>query len=438
MTRCTIPYRCTCTSRRLTIDHPPSTTPIVSTIEGQTTMTNRMPDTDETTVPRPTLFRRVSFTRRTARRSSLTGDSSSSSRNDGLFPFRRNDRQEPSSKSPREEVCDSMRMDALTGLQMPTPGYEGRAVGRNCSFTEGRVHRLPQRSQSSNGMPAITRTLPCRSQSSDGAPSAMFAKRTLPRHAPFRSGSSDLQDMAQLAFERQSLPHETQNARAVVSKAAHQQSPPRCDAHKGEFDFKSGSKDGTRQRPIITHQRCSLRRGIEQEYSSDGTPQRQAPSRAKSAPMAPYDSTHCPRGGRRRDVQRSSGTTSAGPNPSRPANDVHDSLSIEISPGVMARLRGAQETYQAVKNDLYIPTTCQGCQTDVCCIIDASYLLCPKCKSVCPIEGGNPDIPGGGIGLGFTLEDLRIWQAEILDGRSRDSQQSSNNVPTRSRRQSMW
>ena len=104
-------------------------------------------------------------------------------------------------------------------------------------------------------------------------------------------------------------------------------------------------------------------------------------------------------------------------------------LLIEISPGVAARVCGAKETYQAVENDFYRPATCQICQSDVCCILDASYLLCPKCRSVSPLEGGNTD-GDLTIGMGFTMDQLQTWQSEILATRSagQHASQSRSNL----------
>ena len=86
---------------------------------------------------------------------------------------------------------------------------------------------------------------------------------------------------------------------------------------------------------------------------------------------------------------------------------------IEIAPGITARLRGAKETYACVENDFYLPVTCFCCSTDLCCIMDANYVLCPQCRVVSPIEGCS-DGSDGGVGLGFTFDDLRQWQYEIL------------------------
>lgn len=89
---------------------------------------------------------------------------------------------------------------------------------------------------------------------------------------------------------------------------------------------------------------------------------------------------------------------------------------IEIAPGIWARLRGAKETWSAVENDFFMPTTCFCCTTDIFCIMDANYVICPVCKVVSPMEGcAKPGGFDGGVGLGFTMDDLLKWQGEILE-----------------------
>ena len=234
--------------------------------------------------------------------------------------------------------------------------------------------------------------------------------------------------MAQEAFERQTLPAENSHISLLdMSLSAHRPTAPVRES---------------RRLSESNHERV-----------------RRPPNRTKSAPMQ-HQEAHNPsrtvRAGRRRDELRPHHSSDpvyrpeivrpvpmsipAAEQPPQPlplqrrprsssvSTDSHrdmKSLSIEVSPGVVARLRGARETYQAVENDFYRPTICQACQADVCCIMDASYLLCPMCRSVSPIEGGSTDIATGGVGLGFTLDDLRTWQAKILASRSRGQRRRS-------------
>ena len=82
---------------------------------------------------------------------------------------------------------------------------------------------------------------------------------------------------------------------------------------------------------------------------------------------------------------------------------------ITISPGVKARIRGAKETHDCVKMDFYVTTSCYDCGLQIYCIADASYVLCPQCMTVSPIEIRKRRRDGG-VGIGFTHADLCQWQ----------------------------
>jgi hypothetical protein len=93
------------------------------------------------------------------------------------------------------------------------------------------------------------------------------------------------------------------------------------------------------------------------------------------------------------------------PSPSQPT--------IEISPGVHVRLRGADETWKAIENDYYMPAECACCESTIFCIQNADYVLCPDCRVVSRMEGISSHGIGG-VGLGFKYEDLARWQDAIL------------------------
>lgn len=84
-----------------------------------------------------------------------------------------------------------------------------------------------------------------------------------------------------------------------------------------------------------------------------------------------------------------------------------------IAPGVTARLRGAAETLAAVAADCYTLATCWVCQTNLGCVANAAYVLCPACRSVSPLQVDD-NYSVDGVGLGFTLEQLQMWQCEIV------------------------
>ena len=99
---------------------------------------------------------------------------------------------------------------------------------------------------------------------------------------------------------------------------------------------------------------------------------------------------------------------------------------IEIAPGVHLRLRGAEETWRAIESDFYMPSQCVVCAWTIFGIQDADFVLCPNCRVVSPMEGSQGyregdegGEGGGGVGLGFTLEDLANWQEEIAIQRRR-------------------
>lgn len=85
---------------------------------------------------------------------------------------------------------------------------------------------------------------------------------------------------------------------------------------------------------------------------------------------------------------------------------------IEIAPGTTTPLLGAADTWKAVAHDNYVPTSCVGCNMEICCILSASCVLCPSCKTVSPLDCG--DATAGSVGLGFTLDDLLTIQNEIM------------------------
>jgi hypothetical protein len=88
---------------------------------------------------------------------------------------------------------------------------------------------------------------------------------------------------------------------------------------------------------------------------------------------------------------------------------------IEVAPGEFMRLRGAHETWKAIQNDFYLPCACICCELTLFCIQDATYVLCPECQVVNPLE--KIDGYDGGVGLGFTMEELAEWQNDIVTNR---------------------
>jgi hypothetical protein len=90
--------------------------------------------------------------------------------------------------------------------------------------------------------------------------------------------------------------------------------------------------------------------------------------------------------------------------------------SIQIAPGQFLRLRGADETWKAVRCDFYKPCECSHCWTTIFCMNDVDYVLCPICREVSPVPRDDDAAmthAKGGVGLGFTMQNLAKWQADI-------------------------
>jgi hypothetical protein len=101
------------------------------------------------------------------------------------------------------------------------------------------------------------------------------------------------------------------------------------------------------------------------------------------------------------------------PMPPPPPPPPSSQPTIEISPGVYERLRGADETWEAIKDDFYMPAECICCESTIFCIQNADYVLCPECRVVSRMESLSYHGMGG-VGLGFKYEDLARWQDAIL------------------------
>jgi len=86
---------------------------------------------------------------------------------------------------------------------------------------------------------------------------------------------------------------------------------------------------------------------------------------------------------------------------------------VEISPGFRVRLRGAAETRDCIAMDLFTPSLCFACNLDMFCIQDACYVLCPSCRVVNPVSCVDRNFSSGGLGLGFTFEELASIKRDL-------------------------
>ena len=82
---------------------------------------------------------------------------------------------------------------------------------------------------------------------------------------------------------------------------------------------------------------------------------------------------------------------------------------LEIEPGLLLPLRGAEETVKAIKSGFVEKVSCQACENELYCIADATFCVCPDCKCVFAVSGAtlfdtsktHKLYPGGSVGLGF-------------------------------------
>jgi hypothetical protein len=108
---------------------------------------------------------------------------------------------------------------------------------------------------------------------------------------------------------------------------------------------------------------------------------------------------------RQQSLRRSSIDSVCKPSSNHQDDDAHKELpKIEIFPGFSTRLRGAEETWKSIEEGDYLPVTCLTCTMNLCCILDADYVICPICDSVTPmIENPSGE---GGVGLGISGDDV--------------------------------
>jgi hypothetical protein len=87
-------------------------------------------------------------------------------------------------------------------------------------------------------------------------------------------------------------------------------------------------------------------------------------------------------------------------------------LEVEVAPGVFLPLHGSQETLSSMQEGQLVSCACFACTLTIMCVPQASYVLCPDCRVVSPVErSADPTITklaatlSGGVGLGMKLEE---------------------------------
>jgi hypothetical protein len=89
-------------------------------------------------------------------------------------------------------------------------------------------------------------------------------------------------------------------------------------------------------------------------------------------------------------------------------------LEVEVAPGVFLPLHGSQETLAALREGQLVSCTCFVCTHTVMCVPQASYVLCPDCRVVSPVECiASRTRQTGGVGLGMKLEEYHREREHI-------------------------
>lgn len=116
---------------------------------------------------------------------------------------------------------------------------------------------------------------------------------------------------------------------------------------------------------------------------------------------------------------------------------------IAVAPGVRLPVRGVRETMAALRKcdtqhaSSFVTTRCWTCETFLCCLRDAEFVLCPECRVVSPLDvaSTSPDecsVSDGasseskdqyspcrrgqarhGVALGFTDSEWLQWRQQI-------------------------
>mmetsp|Transcript_1938 Transcript_1938/g.4647 ORF Transcript_1938/g.4647 Transcript_1938/m.4647 type:complete len:295 (+) Transcript_1938:3-887(+) len=82
---------------------------------------------------------------------------------------------------------------------------------------------------------------------------------------------------------------------------------------------------------------------------------------------------------------------------------------VEIAPGQHLTFHGVHETKTAIQRNSFVgPISCGSCQESLFCIQGAAYCQCPLCDAKTFLFHNWNE--GGGVGLGFTLDDLEQLQ----------------------------
>jgi hypothetical protein len=89
---------------------------------------------------------------------------------------------------------------------------------------------------------------------------------------------------------------------------------------------------------------------------------------------------------------------------------------VEVFPGVFLPVHGRSETLISMQQGQLQRCTCLVCAQTIMCVPQASYILCPDCRVVSPVDTSS-DIKKvlygpheGGVGLGMSCPEFDRWE----------------------------
>lgn len=160
--------------------------------------------------------------------------------------------------------------------------------------------------------------------------------------------------------------------------------------------------------------RPALRMHRSMEYPPSGAKQQQRPRRHRKktlSPLAdivvpPLDANDDPPPAPASTVFQRRGLAKSYSSPPlflpRAEQNWHRAI-VDVAPGYTVPLCGAEETRHAFRNDSVIHTECSCCNAFLYCIDDATMVLCPTCRSICPVEAS---FSTECLGIGLTVEQV--------------------------------
>ena len=81
---------------------------------------------------------------------------------------------------------------------------------------------------------------------------------------------------------------------------------------------------------------------------------------------------------------------------------------LELYEGCSLPYKGPKETWETINAGLFNITQCIVCAQDLCCVANASHVICSSCKTISPVtQADDSSSHGGVIGFGVLTSDVQ-------------------------------